>query len=489
MGAVNGKTKSVGVVVRESGTGAEKAAAFVSHFARAAFAEDERYRVANLASVLDEAASRPSIRAFAVAEKSLAKGREAFTTMDLDVAVEHLDGALTKYERHVDALQDVSKVTDALMLLGGTHLLRGETRTGVQRIKQALAINPQLEPDPQIFNPDDRKTFSDAAQALLSRPKGDLSITSNPSYAEVYVDGRFAGVTPLALEGLAEGRHYVRVVKDGLRSWGKVLDVKGGKETSSTASLRATKYFDDFDMLTEDGIAGLARGDEEGAGAEAAEQLGVRFGGLDFLFLAEVELDGERVEVSGFLYDLNANNRIIRRGKQTFSYDSRPDTYRGEVKAMYNKFFSERPTVAGIDGLGGDGRGIDVNSGVCFGMSCGKFRTYTLVGGGGGGLALMGLGTLFWVLADADNDKFKDAFQLSQESADLEQSGKVKAMVGDISFFLGAATVVTAGLLYLFYMPSPSAQDVLNSGQGGWNFELQATPTKGGAAVGALWRF
>src|SRR5690606_10893184 len=107
--------------------------------------------------------------------------KTAFESLDLDAAVDHLNSALSKFERNAAFVTDFPKVANALMLLGATHILRGEEKTGARRLAQAIALVPDIQPDPRIFNPGMRDIFEQAGKELTSRPEGDITLTSNPS--------------------------------------------------------------------------------------------------------------------------------------------------------------------------------------------------------------------------------------------------------------------------------------------------------------------
>ncbi|MCX7881373.1 MAG: PEGA domain-containing protein [Patescibacteria group bacterium] len=55
---------------------------------------------------------------------------------------------------------------------------------------------------------------------------GILSITSFPSTAKVYLNGRLKGVTDINLS-LTPGEYFVEIKKDGFNSWKKTLKIKG----------------------------------------------------------------------------------------------------------------------------------------------------------------------------------------------------------------------------------------------------------------------
>jgi len=72
--------------------------------------------------------------------------------------------------------------------------------------------------------------------AGTSGPSATVSITSSCAAAEIEVDGAFVGNTPTTLQ-LPNGQHRI-VVKHGLKSWQRTLQVNGGSTISLNAPLQ-----------------------------------------------------------------------------------------------------------------------------------------------------------------------------------------------------------------------------------------------------------
>ena len=70
-----------------------------------------------------------------------------------------------------------------------------------------------------------------AATAGTAPLDGSVSIASEPTGADIYVDGNFAGQTPSMLR-LAEGRHRIELKSSGKQSWSRDLVVT--KDSSLT---------------------------------------------------------------------------------------------------------------------------------------------------------------------------------------------------------------------------------------------------------------
>lgn len=66
---------------------------------------------------------------------------------------------------------------------------------------------------------------------------GSLDIDSDPSYAEVYLDGSYRGRTPLTISNLEVGEYQIRISKDGYYDWYSTAQVKQNMTTQIFAPL------------------------------------------------------------------------------------------------------------------------------------------------------------------------------------------------------------------------------------------------------------
>jgi len=74
---------------------------------------------------------------------------------------------------------------------------------------------------------------------LKREARGLLAVASKPEAARVYVDGTFAGRTPVRMADLVAGQHQVRVAKNGYVSWEGTAEVKGGGRTDLSLRLKS----------------------------------------------------------------------------------------------------------------------------------------------------------------------------------------------------------------------------------------------------------
>lgn len=86
-------------------------------------------------------------------------------------------------------------------------------------------------------------TFTGEKLASVDRiggPPAQVTIESDPSHAEIWVDGKFAGETPAMLE-IPAGKRAIAVRKSGSPEWSRELELFAGSTVSLTANLGKTK--------------------------------------------------------------------------------------------------------------------------------------------------------------------------------------------------------------------------------------------------------
>ena len=98
------------------------------------------------------------------------------------------------------------------------------------------AASPAQSLDVTLQTP--AESIGDAgAVGLVGSSPGALQIDSRPSGAQVYVDGRLIGRTPLSMSGVEAGTHGVRIEAPGYRAWSTSVAVTSGSRARVAASL------------------------------------------------------------------------------------------------------------------------------------------------------------------------------------------------------------------------------------------------------------
>ena len=96
--------------------------------------------------------------------------------------------------------------------------------------------SPPVVPEPQRPDPTPQARRSVPVEPAVSSA-GSMQILSRPSGAQVLVDGRVIGRTPLVISEVRSGSHDVRLELSGFRRWTTSVQVTPGTRTRVAASL------------------------------------------------------------------------------------------------------------------------------------------------------------------------------------------------------------------------------------------------------------
>jgi len=105
------------------------------------------------------------------------------------------------------------------------------------RPSQTLAFELDRARSPAPGNATATHAPASATPGTAGRYTGALLVESRPTAANVYVDGKLAGKTPVSLESLDAGEHTVHLEMDGYRRWSRSVRVVAGERNKVTASL------------------------------------------------------------------------------------------------------------------------------------------------------------------------------------------------------------------------------------------------------------
>ncbi|MCA9517511.1 MAG: PEGA domain-containing protein [Myxococcales bacterium] len=240
-----------------------------------------------------EAQDRQNI---ATAKGFLDAGQASMQAEDFEDAVDQLGSAVNLLETSYGVLEDRSVYQSALLLLGEARRRRGDKAGALQAFRRAATIKT----DAEGLSDAGRALFAQAAKELESSPAGAVQVNTEPPYAEVYVDGKFRGLSPRLVAGLAEGSHIVSVNKVGFARTSKRVDVSSTKMAHEELKLEPARRALLLDELKPKLAAEIdaAKGDVPVGGA-AVEELGKLFRTETALI---VRLEGPETQKSLGLY-------------------------------------------------------------------------------------------------------------------------------------------------------------------------------------------
>ncbi len=106
-----------------------------------------------------------------------------------------------------------------------------EAKSG--RVQSAVVLQGPLS----SVIPGVRRYAATSAQILSGAPAGTLSAESNPSRAQILIDGLDYGTTPLSNLLLPEGSYNVSIIRDDFQTWKREIQMEQGKKVELTAEL------------------------------------------------------------------------------------------------------------------------------------------------------------------------------------------------------------------------------------------------------------
>ena len=116
---------------------------------------------------------------------------------------------------------DPSKVR-ASVLMGMIHLAEGQPDLAAEEFKNAVLLDPRLKLSPKNYPPNIVRLFDQ----VRARNLGAVIIQTLPADADVSVDGKPVGLSPVALDDLPAGQHKLKIIKNGYRAEEREITVR-----------------------------------------------------------------------------------------------------------------------------------------------------------------------------------------------------------------------------------------------------------------------
>jgi hypothetical protein len=232
-------------------------------------------------------------------------------------AAERANAVIEIFENNLESVRR-SNLVDAYMLKALAACIsrnqRRECRDGFVRV---LTFREGLEYDAERYPADQEAAFSEVANDILENGlRGSIEISSEPSGAEVYIDGRSYGASPVVAEGLLVGDHYVTVKAVGYEKLIERVTIEESFQATAAVELETSSQA----LLLQNDLPHIA--EELGQ-----PRTGRAIQGLNsYLYLSQAivgvvrSAPGDQVEVSLYLYDLRTRF-LLSEERGTLSLD------------------------------------------------------------------------------------------------------------------------------------------------------------------------
>ncbi len=126
-------------------------------------------------------------------------------------AVPVLESAIASLERGIPGSNTTRELWEAWVYLGACHQQLEAAELANGAFSQAIALNPNRQPDSAVFPPDLVASF-EAVRGPLSAQATTLEVAGDPTAgATVWLDGEDKGRMPLVVAGVMPGKHYLNL--------------------------------------------------------------------------------------------------------------------------------------------------------------------------------------------------------------------------------------------------------------------------------------
>ncbi|MDF1564249.1 MAG: PEGA domain-containing protein [Deltaproteobacteria bacterium] len=150
-------------------------------------------------------------------EKALAEykaGLDAYDAMDYEASLGRLAAAIELFEQ-ADLTVYLDGLLDAYAARALALFYAGRVPEARNQLIDLHTLRPDYAFDSSRLTPDIESHVEDARRSAEMAPPTALEVQVAPVPARVFVDGRYAGVTPLEVPKLSPGNHIVSVFATG----------------------------------------------------------------------------------------------------------------------------------------------------------------------------------------------------------------------------------------------------------------------------------
>lgn len=172
----------------------------------------------------DSTKTEPSMASI---EQRILRARRLYRDLAFQASLDELSRAQEELEARLDAENTYRALDHAVLLRALDELALGNQQAARDALRQAVSLRPERTSlDPAEFSPDVRAEYELVREGLRREAPLPLATESEPSSAELELDGRPAGLTPTSLR-LHDGRHYLVFRSPGHIAAPRIIDVDG----------------------------------------------------------------------------------------------------------------------------------------------------------------------------------------------------------------------------------------------------------------------
>jgi len=191
-------------------------------------------RYISLEEVLEN--SRAARRELKKANKDAVKGKDQLANLEVEEGVKTISEAVLKREEYFhhfyDDQDELERHAWLLADLAVANYMAGDEEATRKSLLQAFLLHGKMVFDEKRFPPQMKQLFGESQFYADEMGTGDVYIETAPAGAEVRVNGKLVGQSPVVAKGLGPGQNLVTVALVGYRTRTQRVPVQGGGENS-----------------------------------------------------------------------------------------------------------------------------------------------------------------------------------------------------------------------------------------------------------------
>ncbi|MGC8927381.1 MAG: PEGA domain-containing protein [Myxococcota bacterium] len=306
--------KRIFIITTSSDNFSLRPASTYHYHAKNVLLNSKEYQLIEAELALENGNITPNKKLCAEANTYYATGKKQFENMDLDAALGSMSKAFGNYLKCPAYIGNGVEYLETLKMLGAIYMLNGEEKMGKEMFRKALIFNLETSINKDLFPPNVVAAFEKLKSEVSTMKRGSINITTIPQGAEVFVDGVFAGISPVIKKDVIVGNHFISVIKDGYLNEGGRVDVKANDEEMFQAQLIPTKRYAEYSQI----LATLQTDVSLDPIGESIKSLAA-ITGADTIFANIIRRDGMEIVVDAYLFDIASKSRLYNTQKR-FAY-------------------------------------------------------------------------------------------------------------------------------------------------------------------------
>lgn len=157
------------------------------------------------------------------------KGKRLYERIELTEAAEEFKKAIPFLERSFELKESRDLLKHLFMHLSMAYIAIGKKEEATNYIKRVILIDRNFNPDPLIYPPFIREELARQREVLERPSSSTLIVETVPVAADVRINGKYYGKTPLIIRDLSAGRYEVNLMLRGYRQVSEYVYLAGGE--------------------------------------------------------------------------------------------------------------------------------------------------------------------------------------------------------------------------------------------------------------------